>query len=52
MKQRGALYEKALVPFVSKAVVGGRLITGQNPGSATATAKAVVEQLKRLSGTR
>ena len=41
MKQRGALYEKALLPFVSNVVVDGRLVTGQNPGSAKATAEQV-----------
>lgn len=41
MKQRGALYEKALLPFVSYVVVDGRLVTGQNPSSAKATAKQV-----------
>lgn len=40
-KDRGALYEKALLPFVSNVVVDGNLITGQNPGSARATARAV-----------
>ncbi len=45
MKRRGALYEKALLPFVSKAVVDGRLVSGQNPGSAKATAKRVAELL-------
>lgn len=37
-KDRGALYEKAKVPFVSYAVVDGTLVTGQNPGSAKETA--------------
>lgn len=45
MRERGALYEKAWLPFVSKVVVDGRLITGQNPQSARATAHAVVQQL-------
>ena len=45
MKQRGALYEKALLPFVSYAVNDGRLVTGQNPGSAKETAKKVAAQL-------
>lgn len=45
MKKRGARYEKALLPFVSKVVVDGRLVTGQNPFSAKATAKKVVELL-------
>lgn len=45
MKRRGARYEKALIPFVSNVVVDGRLITGQNPFSARATAKKVVALL-------
>lgn len=45
MRSRGALYEKALLPFVSYTVVDGRLVTGQNPGSAKATAKKVVSVL-------
>ncbi|WP_449283199.1 type 1 glutamine amidotransferase domain-containing protein [Leucobacter sp.] len=44
-KQRGALYEKAKLPFVSHAVVDGRLVTGQNPGSAQETARKVAELL-------
>ncbi|MBF5045629.1 type 1 glutamine amidotransferase domain-containing protein [Aggregicoccus sp. 17bor-14] len=45
VKQRGARFEKALLPFIPKVVVDGRLITGQNPQSAKATAKAVVATL-------
>ena len=30
MTQRGALYEKTLVPFMAKAIGDGRLVTGQN----------------------
>lgn len=45
MKARGARYEKALLPFVSYAVTDGRLVTGQNPGSAKATAKRVAALL-------
>lgn len=44
-KQRGALYEKARLPFVSYAVVDGRLVTGQNPGSAKETAQKVAALL-------
>lgn len=44
-KERGALYEKALLPFVSYAVVDGRLVTGQNPGSAKETARKVAALL-------
>lgn len=49
MKARGARYDKALLPFVSHTVTDGRLITGQNPGSAKATAKAVADQLSGQS---
>ncbi len=45
MKRRGALFEKALLPFLPKAVVDGRLVTGQNPQSAKITAEKVVELL-------
>lgn len=45
MKQRGARYEKARLPFVSNVVVDDRLITGQNPQSAKATAKQVAAML-------
>ena len=38
MKERGAIYSKAPLPFVSNAVVDGRLVTGQNPASAKETA--------------
>jgi len=46
MKRRGARYEKALLPFVPKVVVDGRLVTGQNPQSAKATALRVAELLR------
>jgi len=45
MKQRGALYKKCFLPFTSHVVTDGRLVTGQNPQSAKATAKAVVAVL-------
>lgn len=41
MRRRGALYRKALLPFVPHVETHGRLVTGQNPFSARATAKAV-----------
>ncbi|WP_309064212.1 type 1 glutamine amidotransferase domain-containing protein [Microbacterium sp.] len=44
-RKRGALYEKALLPFVPHTVIDDRLVTGQNPMSATKTAKAVAELL-------
>ncbi|QJP08863.1 type 1 glutamine amidotransferase domain-containing protein [Pseudomonas multiresinivorans] len=45
MKRRGARFDKALVPFTPKAVVDGRLVTGQNPQSAKVTAKRVISVL-------
>lgn len=45
MKKRRALYEKAKLPFVSYAISDGRLVTGQNPGSAKETAQKVVALL-------
>lgn len=47
IRERGAKYSKTLVPFVSNVVVDGRLVTGQNPTSAKATAKAVVKVLEQ-----
>lgn len=45
IKKRGARYVKGLIPFASHVVVDGRLVTGQNPGSAKATAKKIVSVL-------
>ena len=45
MKERGALYEKAFLPFMPYAVADGRLVTGQNPASAKVAAKLVAELL-------
>ena len=50
MKQRGALYQKAALPFLPYVVEDGRLITGQNPFSAKATAKRIVARLAQSSG--
>lgn len=47
MRRRGARYEKAWLPFMPKVVVDGRLVTGQNPPSAKATAKRVAALLSR-----
>jgi putative intracellular protease/amidase len=44
-KERGAHYEKSLIPFKSYTVADGNLITGQNPGSAKATAELVARRL-------
>lgn len=45
MKRCGAKYQKGLLPFVPNAVVDGRLVTGQNPASAKATARRVADLL-------
>ncbi|WP_430009748.1 type 1 glutamine amidotransferase domain-containing protein [Methylophaga lonarensis] len=45
LKERGAQVKKALIPFMEKVSVDGRLVTGQNPNSARAMAEAVVEIL-------
>ena len=45
IQERGARYSKALLPFVSNAVVDGNLVTGQNPGSAKETATKVAALL-------
>ncbi|MBV7420346.1 MULTISPECIES: type 1 glutamine amidotransferase domain-containing protein [Comamonas] len=45
MKRRGAHYEKAWLPFIPKVVVDGRIVTGQNPQSAKATARKVAALL-------
>ena len=52
MEQRGARYEKAWLPFVSNVVVDGRLVTGQNPMSAKATASRMSATAPGGSGTR
>ena len=46
LKERGADYSKALLPFTSHVVEDGRLITGQNPTSAHAVGEAVVMRLQ------
>ena len=45
-RERGALYEKGKLPFLPYTVVDGNLVTGQNPGSAKATAKKVASLLR------
>ncbi len=45
MQRRGARYEKAFLPFISHVIADGRLVTGQNPWSAKATARKVAALL-------
>ncbi|NKY89356.1 type 1 glutamine amidotransferase domain-containing protein [Nocardia veterana] len=47
LKKLGANYSTADKPFDTYVVEDGRLITGQNPGSARAVAEAVVAELAR-----
>ncbi|MCK5771312.1 type 1 glutamine amidotransferase domain-containing protein [Algiphilus sp.] len=44
-KDRGGLYDKRRLPFTPHVIVDGRLVTGQNPQSARATAQRVAELL-------
>ena len=46
MKERGARYKKALLPFLPYVRVDGRLITGQNPFSAKLAAEKIVAALE------
>lgn len=45
LKERGADYEKALVPMISKVVVDGNLMTGQDPFSSKELAEIVMQHL-------
>jgi putative intracellular protease/amidase len=45
LKERGMLYSRSRVPLKGHAVVDGRLITGQNPNSATETAELALDAL-------
>ena len=46
LKERGAKYKKALLPFTSFTRVDERVITGQNPQSTSAVAKLVIKHLQ------
>lgn len=45
LKERGADYEKALVPMISKVVVDGNLMTGQDPFSSKELAEIIMQHL-------
>ena len=49
LKEHGADFHSALVPFTSHVEVEGLLITGQNPSSAGQTAKALIKVLEPSS---
>jgi putative intracellular protease/amidase len=46
LKQNGAHYKKNLLPFTERVELAGKLITGQNPQSAAAVGRRLVEQLR------
>ncbi|MFD1032197.1 type 1 glutamine amidotransferase domain-containing protein [Metaplanococcus flavidus] len=48
LKERGGLYKKASVPMAPCTVVSGRLVTGQNPASASGVAKKLLAQLETI----
>jgi putative intracellular protease/amidase len=48
LKEAGAEYKKALIPFVSYTVVDGRVITGQNPQSTQEVAEKVLKALSKV----
>ncbi|HEY9100441.1 type 1 glutamine amidotransferase domain-containing protein [Chitinimonas sp.] len=47
LEAKGARYEKSLLPFGSFALIDGRIVTGQNPGSSKAVAQALLSALSR-----
>ncbi|AWW00747.1 type 1 glutamine amidotransferase domain-containing protein [Arcticibacterium luteifluviistationis] len=48
LKERGALFEKS-APFTQHVVTDKRLVTGQNPQSASSVGKATLNELQKLS---
>ncbi len=46
LKELGADFHSALIPFTSHIEIDGNLITGQNPASAGPAAKALIEMLE------
>lgn len=48
LEDLGAKYESATIPFTSKVIVSGRLITGQNPASAGKAAEELISVLNNV----
>lgn len=48
LKDRGMIYSKAFLPLMEHTVVDGKLITGQNPNSATKMAKEALAVLMKM----
>jgi putative intracellular protease/amidase len=49
LKKQGGIYKRGILPFIPHVQVSDRLITGQNPQSAKAVAKALVKSLSDSS---
>lgn len=47
LKEKGMIYSKSILPLGRHSVVDGKLITGQNPNSATETAQKTLEVLMK-----
>lgn len=45
LKEKGGIYSRAFFPFAPHAIVDNRLVTGQNPGSATGVGEQVIAVL-------
>lgn len=48
LKERGAVFKQATVPFTSKVIRDGRLVTGQNPASVKKVADETIKLLNQL----
>jgi putative intracellular protease/amidase len=49
LKNQGAIYKRGILPFIPHVEVSERLISGQNPQSAKAVAKALVKSLSQTT---
>lgn len=47
LKELGAEYTSATIPYTAKVKVAGRLVTGQNPASASKAAKKLIDLLEQ-----
>lgn len=52
LKERGAVYEKALIPMTAKVVEDGNLVTGQNPFSSKRLAEVLIRRLGKNDETK
>lgn len=49
LRDQGTLYQIAQLPFTACVIESGRLVTGQNPASASLVGKKVKELLNRVN---